>query len=348
MPMSVLAGAGPRCPVLAASRRSRTLSQYIGPLWGCLERWRAAAGAVLLLLAGGAGAATYPMPPPGEDLVGELGVAVVAPGETLLDIARRHGLGLEELKAANPGVDPWLPEPGRRILLPTRYVLPPGPREGIVVNLPELRLYYFPPPGPDGRRVVETYPLGIGAEGRSIPLGRTRIVAKRRDPPWVVPASIREEHAREGNPLPPVVPPGPDNPLGRFALRLGFPGYLIHGTHRPFSVGMRVSHGCLRLYPEDIERLYARVPVGTPVRIENRPVKVGWSGGMLHVEAHPPLEEDRRRGRSLTPLVRAVLRLVQDAIPEVFWEEALEVVRAARGIPQALPSSHGLRPVSRS
>ncbi len=303
---------------------------------------------MLLLLAGGAGAATYPMPPPGEDLVGELGVAVVAPGETLLDIARRHGLGLEELKAANPGVDPWLPEPGRRILLPTRYVLPPGPREGIVVNLPELRLYYFPPPGPDGRRVVETYPLGIGAEGRSIPLGRTRIVAKRRDPPWVVPASIREEHAREGNPLPPVVPPGPDNPLGRFALRLGFPGYLIHGTHRPFSVGMRVSHGCLRLYPEDIERLYARVPVGTPVRIENRPVKVGWSGGMLHVEAHPPLEEDRRRGRSLTPLVRAVLRLVQDAIPEVFWEEALEVVRAARGIPQALPSSHGLRPVSRS
>jgi L,D-transpeptidase ErfK/SrfK len=231
---------------------------------------------------------------PDTDVVGEIQVIRARYEDTFVDIARAYDLGYDELVDANPGVDPWLPGEGTRIVLPTQFVLPDGPRTGIVLNLAAKRLFYFPKPAAGEPAVVITHPVGIGREGWQTPLGTTKVVAKTKDPVWVVPPSIRKEHAAQGNPLPARVPPGPDNPLGRHALRLGFPSYLIHGTNKPSGIGMRVSHGCIQLFPEDIESLFGQVAVGTPVRIVNQPVLLGWRDGNLYLEVHPPLEDDKR------------------------------------------------------
>lgn len=211
--------------------------------------------------------------------------------DTLSDLARLFDLGYEEITRANPGIDPWLPGDGADILLPTQFVLPETAPEGLVLNMAGMRLYYFGAPGKDGRQTVITHPIGIGRVGWSTPLGRTRVTAKATDPSWYVPESVRQEHAAEGDPLPRIVPPGPDNPLGRHVLRLALPSYLIHGTNKPWGVGMRVSHGCIRLYPEDIEALFAMVPVGTPVNIVDQPYLAGWHDGRLLFTAYHPLEE---------------------------------------------------------
>lgn len=239
------------------------------------------------VLAAPAWAATYRLPPAGEDVIGAISIVEVRDGETLIDIAREHGLGYNEIVAANPALDPWVPPVGAEVILPTRYVLPSAPRRGIIINIAEMRLYYYPPAAADGSGMVLTFPIGIGQEGWATPLGITRIISKAEDPPWVVPASVRREHEAEGTPLPAVVPPGPDNPLGRHALRLGWTSYLIHGTNKPFGIGMRVSHGCIRMYAEHVERLYHMVQVDTPVWIIDQPVKLGRSNGELFFEAHP-------------------------------------------------------------
>jgi L,D-transpeptidase ErfK/SrfK len=210
--------------------------------------------------------------------------------DTLLDIARRHGLGYEDIVRANPNVDVWLPGAGTAVVLPTRYVLPRGPRSGVVLNLAEYRMYYYPEREAGGSAVVMTYPISIGRMDWETPLGRTSVVSKVRKPSWYPPESIRAEHAAAGDPLPRIVPPGPGNPLGEYALRLGLPGYLIHGTNRPAGVGMRVTHGCIRMFPEDIDYLFPRLDVRTPVRIINEPVKIGWHGDELVVEVHRTLE----------------------------------------------------------
>ncbi len=284
-----------------------------------------------------AAAAVYPLPPPGEDLVGEVITVVAEAEDTLLDIARRFGLGYNEIVAANPGVDPWLPEPGTEIVVPARFVLPSVPREGIVVNLAEMRLYYFPPRQRDGSGVVMTFPLGIGQEGWATPTGVTRIVDKRRDPAWVVPESIRRASAAQGEPLPAVVPPGPDNPLGKFALRLGITSYLIHGTNKPYGVGRRISHGCLRMYPEDIEILFDEVEVGTPVRIVDHPYKVGRAEGVLYLEAHEPIQEGNAPPATNLPQVMQALA----AMTPARWRErvlmrAMVVAARHRGIPETI------------
>lgn len=279
-------------------------------------------------------AATYPLPPEDRCLVGALREARIRAGETLLDLARLYGVGLQELQDANPGVDPWLPAVGQRVVIPSQYLLPRGPREGIVVNLPELRLYYFPPAAGRGERVVMTYPVGIGTEGRALPVADTRIVEMQVDPPWVVPDSIRAEHEAAGDPLPKVVPPGPDNPLGRRALRLGLSTYLIHGTNHPYSVGMRVSHGCLRMYPESIAELFDRVTAGTPVRIVDQPYKAGWEGGVLYLEAHPPLAETGHGPDSnLTPMVVAIAGAARQRLADPAWQAAHRVAIRGAGIP---------------
>lgn len=295
--------------------------------WGwLLLGWVAAAGV--------AGAATYPLPPAGQSLVGQVQEAWIKEGETLLDLARRYDVGLVELEDANPGVDPWLPPVGQRVVIPSQHVLPAGPRRGIVVNLPELRLYYFPPPKPEVQAVVMTYPLGIGSEGRAIPVTETQVIEKKVDPPWVVPASILAEHEAEGDPLPKLVPPGPDNPLGKYALRLGLGSYLIHSTNHPYSVGMRISHGCLRMYPENIEELFGKVAVGTPVRIIDEPYKAGWKGDVLYLEAHPPLvEADRRPGSNLTPMVVALTKVVSRRLDDRAWQAAARIATQGDGIP---------------
>ena len=245
-----------------------------------------------------ASAEVFELPPPGHDVIGALVTVKARHDDTLLDIARRHGLGYEDIVRANPDVDTWLPGEGTDVVLPTRYVLPPGPRRGVVLNLAEYRLYYFPEPAAGEPAVVMTYPISIGRMDWATPLGRTSVVAKARNPSWYVPDSIRAEHAEAGDPLPRIVPPGPDNPLGKHAMRLGLPGYLIHGTNRPAGVGMRVTHGCIRMFPEDIGFLFEKLPLKTPVRIINEPVKVGWAGEQLFVEVHrtlesaPPAEEE--------------------------------------------------------
>ncbi|MCB1676133.1 MAG: L,D-transpeptidase family protein [Halioglobus sp.] len=264
-----------------------------------------------------ASAATFEFPPAEFDVFGAVQFVEAAQEETLLDIARRHDIGQEEILRANPEVDRWLPGAGARVVLPSRYVMPTAPHQGLILNLPEMRLYYFPEPGPGQQREVQTYPVSIGRMEWSTPLGETKLVSKQQNPSWRPPESIRAEHAADGDPLPRVVPPGPDNPLGAYAMRLGIPGYLIHSTNKTYGVGMRVSHGCIRMLPEDIEWLFPQVPVGTAVRIINQPAKVGWHGGDLYLEVHPPLEEERMsaaalREQAMLEIDRALFRRFGD------------------------------------
>jgi L,D-transpeptidase ErfK/SrfK len=274
-----------------------------------------------LLLGAGASGETFEYPPAEFDLVGAIQFVEARHEDTLLDIARHHDIGQEEILGANPTVDRWLPGEGARVLIPSRYVLPPPPHEGLILNLPEMRLYYFPKPKDGQPREVQTYPVSIGRMEWATPLGKTRLVSKQKDPAWYPPESIRAEHAADGDPLPKYVPPGPDNPLGRYAMRLGIPGYLIHSTNKAYGVGMRVSHGCIRMLPEDIEHLFPQVPVGTPVRIINQPAKVGWYGGDLYLELHPPLEEDQV---SAEALAQTVMTAIDDALYRR-WGEVDEV-----------------------
>lgn len=235
---------------------------------------------------------------PEGDVVGEIQVIRARYEDTFVDIARAYDLGYDELEQANPGVDPWLPGAGTRIVLPTQFILPDAPREGIVLNIGAKRIFYFPKVAAGEPPVVVTHPVGIGREGWATPIGSTTVVSKVKDPVWTVPASIRKEHADAGDPLPARVPAGPDNPLGAYAMRLGFPSYLIHGTNKPSGIGMRVSHGCVQLFPEDIESLFSQVPVGTRVQIVNQPRLIGWRAGNLYLEAHPVLEDDKRNLQS--------------------------------------------------
>ena len=228
------------------------------------------------------------------DVVGEVQVISARYEDTFIDIARAYDLGFDELVQANPGVDPWLPGAGTRVVLPTRFILPDAPREGIVLNIGIKRIFLYPKVMAGESPVVITHPVGIGRDGWATPIGATTVVAKVKDPVWTVPPSIRKEHAENGDPLPAQVGAGPDNPLGAYALRLGFPSYLIHGTNKPSGIGMRVSHGCVQLFPEDIESLFSEVAVGTPVRIVNPPRLVGWQAGNLYLEVHPALEDDQR------------------------------------------------------
>ena len=237
-----------------------------------------------------ASAEVYEMPPPGNDVVGAITVVQSREDETLLEIARRHGLGYEDIVSANPDVDTWLPGEGTDVVLPTRFVLPPGRRKGLILNLAEYRMYYFPEVKDGEKPIVMTFPMSIGRMDWETPLGRTSVIAKVTNPSWYPPESIRAEHAADGDPLPRIVPPGPQNPLGDHAMRLGLPGYLIHGTNRPAGVGMRVTHGCIRMFPEDIGFFFGQVPLNTPVRIINEPVKIGWDADKLLVEVHETLE----------------------------------------------------------
>jgi L,D-transpeptidase ErfK/SrfK len=218
-------------------------------------------------------ATEYPLTSADDPVVGENQKIVTVYEDTLYDLARKYGIGTEELIRVNPGLDPWLPGAGKQIIIPDRHILPPGPREGIVVNLPEHRLYYYPKPKRGAPIEVITYPVGIGKMDWRTPLGLTHVSQKEKNPTWTPPKSIRTEHALADDPLPAHVPPGPKNPLGLYAMRLavGDGTYLIHGTNNPIAVGMPVTHGCIRMYPDDVAALFPLVPVGTPVRLVNEP-----------------------------------------------------------------------------
>lgn len=237
-------------------------------------------------------AETFILPPIDVDVIGQISYTEANRDNTLLDIARRYDIGQNEILLANPKVDRWLPADTSKVVIPNRFVLPKAERTGIVINLPEMRMYYFPKPKDGQRPTMITHPISVGRMDWKSPLGRTSIISKQLDPSWTPPASIKKEALADGRVLPDVIPGGPDNPLGRYAMRLGIPGYLIHSTSKPYGVGMRVTHGCIRMYPEDIEGLFADIPVGTSVHLVNQPIKVGWMADGLFVELHPPLEED--------------------------------------------------------
>jgi L,D-transpeptidase ErfK/SrfK len=255
--------------------------------------------------------------------------------DTLYDLARTYSLGSEELIRVNPGVDPWLPGADKELTIPGRHILPTGPREGIVVNLPEHRLYYYPKQIRGKPQQVITYPVSIGKMDWHTPIGLTHVIAKQKDPAWFPPESVRKEHAAAGDPLPARVPPGPDNPLGAYAMRLAAGGgtYEIHGTNNPIAVGLAVTHGCIRMYPDDVAALYPLIPVGTPVRIVNEPVKVAWVDGELLLEAHPPVDAE---GQSFEPNVDQFADLLRTAVGDstvaIHWDYAREVLQKADGV----------------
>ena len=281
-------------------------------------------------------ARVYPLPQDGSTVIGEDSAVTTVYEDTLPELAQRYSLGYYEIIRANPGVDVWIPGADRKLTLPGKRILPPGPREGIVVNLPEHRLYYYPKPRKGEEPVVITYPVSIGKMDWRTPLGETRVVSKVRNPSWYPPESVRQEHAERGDELPKVVPPGPDNPLGNFAMRLGVGGgsYLIHGTNNPVAVGMAVTHGCIRMYPEDVAALFPLVPVGTNVRLVNEPVKVAWVTGQLLIEVHPPVDAE---GQVVEPDLQVLEPLLDQVLGKdtaaIHWDLARETLQAATGMP---------------
>lgn len=260
----------------------------------------------------------------GVDVVGSERTTRARADETLLDIANHYSIGYQEIRWVNPNVDTWLPGIGTEVNVLGRFILPDAPREGIVINLAEMRLYYFPA----DEQVVETFPVSVGRMDWSTPLGKTAVTDLIDGPAWYPPQSIREEAATRGEELARRVPPGPDNPLGEYAIMLDIPGYMIHGTNRPWGIGMRATHGCIRLHPEDIEHLFAEVERGTQVNIVNQPFKAGWSQqGELYLQAFPLAEEER--GRSRQELMAMATEAVVSALGERRHRVAGEKVRGA-------------------
>ncbi len=265
----------------------------------------------------------------GDDVLGQLGGIKLKKGDTLPDIARHFSLGINTIHAANPGIDVWVPRAGEHIVLPLSFILPEAPRKGIVINLAAMRLFYFKKDG--NLLAVSTFPVGIGTEERPTPMGRMYITRKKLRPTWYVPASIAADHRKRGDPLPATVPPGPLNPLGEYALYLSKPGYLVHGTNKPASVGLRATNGCIRLYPEDIKRLFDTTLVKTPVKIVNQPYLVGRRDGVVYLEAHAPFEVS-----DSTALKKAYAKLkrIQNSTGLALdWHKVKKVVDEARGIP---------------
>jgi L,D-transpeptidase ErfK/SrfK len=265
----------------------------------------------------------------GDDVIGRLRYISLEKGDTLPDIARHFSLGLNGVSAANPGVDIWVPEAGKRILLPLSFILPDAHRKGIVINLAAMRLFEFK--GNRGPLAVLTYPVGVGTEEKPTPRGLMRVDRKVSRPTWHVPASIAKAHLAKGDPLPAAVLPGPLNPLGEYALYLSEPSYLIHGTNKPASVGLRASNGCVRLFPEDVKKLYGNTPVKTAVNIVNQPYLLGLSDGVVYMEVHAYTEElDTAEFDKMYTKLRT---FEKESGRTLDWSNVKKVLAEARGIP---------------
>lgn len=281
-----------------------------------------------------------------DDVVGQVQVTISTKEDTLPDIARRFNIGYEEIVRANPGVDPWLPGAGKEIVLPTQFVLPNSVRQGIVINIAAMRLFYFPPAKPGEKQVVYTHPIGIGRVGWQTPEGATKVVSKQKDPVWIPPASVRKEHKENGEILPARVPAGPDNPLGRYKFTLGWPSYLIHGTNKPYGVGLRSSHGCIRLYPEDVEKIFAMVNPGTTVTVVNQPFVFGWHEGELYLQGFDVLEDDKRDWSKSQPklLSKTLSKRIQAELAArkstVDWQRVAQITKDPRGLVVSVSSTN--------
>jgi L,D-transpeptidase ErfK/SrfK len=265
----------------------------------------------------------------GSDVIGRMAVVRLDKGDTLPDIARHFSLGINEVSAANPGVDVWVPDAGTRVILPLRFILPDAPRKGIVINLATMRLFHYK--AENKSLVVMTYPVGIGTTDRPTPLGRMYVERKVTRPTWYVPASISEDYRKKGDPLPPAVLPGPQNPLGEYALYLSKPTYLIHGTNKPASIGINATNGCLRLYPEDIKKLYESTAVNTPVYIVNQPYLVGRRNSIVYLEVHAsPQNQDSAELEKMYAKLKGVEKSSGRTLD---WKKVEKVLAEARGIP---------------
>lgn len=265
--------------------------------------------------------------------IGDMQKHVLGEEETLLDVARDYNLGFVELRSANPLIDAWSPEPGTELTIPTRHLLPDAPHEGIVVNLGEMRLYYFPP----GGGAPESHPLGVGREGMITPIGTTRVTRKQKGPVWYPTPRMREEKPE----LPAAVPPGPENPLGSHALYLGWPSILIHGTNKPWGIGRRSSSGCIRMYPEDILKIFAAVEPGTKVTTVEEPIKVAEIDGEVYVEAHPSRAQSTKveiEGGYPTyevphDLMKKIIKAAGGDARRIDWKKLQTALRARTGYP---------------
>src|SRR5690349_16527857 len=313
-----------------------------GPKWGKKDEEKVAAAPTL----------PEPVPThrfeidPSTDIVGVVQKTQATKEDTLTDIARRFNVGYEEIVRANPGVDPWLPGADREIVIPSQFILPNAPREGIVINVPQMRLFYYPKPKKGEPQLVYTFPIGIGRVGWATPQGTTKIVRRQKDPTWRPTPSIIKEHREErGEELQRVIGPGPDNPLGRYAFYLGWPSYMIHGTNKPAGVGLRSSHGCIRLYPEDIELLFNMAPIGTKVTVINEPFVFGWQNETLYLQAFDVLEDDTRDwqkaqkklvSKSLGADIQKELKKRKE---EMNWDLVATVAHDPRGIPVSISGS---------
>ena len=269
--------------------------------------------------------------PEHDNVVGGIQTVRSQQGESLGDIGRRFDIGVYEMIEANPDINPWSIGAGKEIIIPAKFILPPGEREGIVINLAEMRLYYYHPDA----NLVSTHPIGIGRKGWRTPTGTSKITEKKKDPDWRPPKSIKASYARKGKILPDVVPAGPDNPLGQYAMRLSMPGYLIHGTNKPGGIGVRSSSGCIRMYPEDIEALFHKTKIGTKVRIIHAPYKVGYKNGNHFIEAHEPLSEKYYQELSQEQMLEEAI--TQTNLPEAIyirgWDDAKDSIDRSNGIP---------------
>jgi L,D-transpeptidase ErfK/SrfK len=278
----------------------------------------------------------FAVKPAAGEMIGETRVYTIQADDVFVDIARKFDLGYNALRAANPGVDAWIPPVGQEITLPLAHILPDAPRHGIVINLAEQRLYYFAPGGE-----IRVFPVGVVRDGLTMPHGPGRIIAKRQHPTWIPPASVRKERPE----LPVSVPPGPDNPLGDYALYTSWTEIRIHGTNKPMGVGRRVSHGCIRLYPEDIKWLFEHSEIGTPVTVVDQPVKTSWQGEKLYLEVHPRMEDaDEVEANGRTPaladngnflrLVRAeVIKVTENRTPPINWALVEILANTRDGLP---------------
>ncbi len=271
-----------------------------------------------------------------ENVVGSVGIIELRYGDTLSAVARHYGLGYEEISAANPSIDPWVINDHTKALVPLSFILPKAPRRGVVINLAAMRLFHYP--ASDAGTNVVTYPVGIGKEGRSTPTGAMAIARKTKNPTWRPTPNILKDHLKRGDPLPAVVPPGPDNPLGQYAMYLTAPRYLIHGTNKPYSIGLRASNGCIRLYPENIEPLFNAVPAKTPVTIVNQPYLIGSRAGVTYLQAYQPHEEVN--DAAAKQRIRSELKALEAARNQAFdWAKIDRILAEARGIPFPISSA---------
>ncbi len=277
-------------------------------------------------------ALTFNLPNNSTNIVGEVYTVFLEPGQSLRELARKHNMGYEEIIRANQHINPWKPKAWSKIIIPSSFILPDTARKGIIINLPEMRLYYYP----TNSDVVMTFPIGVGRQGWQTPTAKARIIEKKVDPKWYVPESIKEHMASKGVFLPDIVEAGPNNPLGEFAMKLSLPGYLIHGTNKPYSVGKRSSSGCIRMYPEDIDQLFHMAEEKDPVRIINQPYKASWYRKDLYLESHMPFGDQLPENPKFDSIHQVISNANKQKNILVDWDSAYTINDRFTGYPQLI------------